>query len=121
MIRDVAATGRATPFWFLFAGLIVWAVRFLAVYLLTEAVCARGEEGASLLGLGVLPAFIVVSAIVGIAINVWLIVVGTVRTRNADSDSREHFIAFVGATVAVMSIVAITWETLPTFLLPVCQ
>ncbi|MCW5695586.1 MAG: hypothetical protein KIS96_02505 [Bauldia sp.] len=94
---------------FLFAGLIVWAVRFLAVYGFTAIACVNGWSGA-------VPVVIVAASVVAIAVNGVVIAAGL--RRNGSEAGR--FLGLIAAAVAALSIIAIVFETLPAFLVDAC-
>jgi hypothetical protein len=110
---------------FLFAGFIIWAARFLAIYVFTALACAKGFAGASLADIGIVPAFIGAATLIAIAANIWVILHGVSRVRRQPEARDEFdavpFVGYVAAAVAALSIVAIVWETLPVLIIPVCM
>lgn len=109
----------------LFAGLIIWAARFLAIYTFTALACAKGFAGEAVAGIGIVPAFIGAATIVALTANILVIISGLARVRAqpgpADELEPVPFIGYTGAGIAGLSIVAILWESLPVLVLPVCQ
>ena len=109
---------------FLFAGFIIWAARFLAIYVFTALACAKGFAGASLADIGIVPAFIGAATLIALAANIWVILLGVSRVRSQPEARDEFdavpFVGYIAATVAALSIVAIVWETLPVMIIPVC-
>ncbi len=113
---------RVLPF--LFAGLIIWATRFLFVYAFVALACARGFAEGAIAGIGIVPVAIVVATVAALAANGWVIIRGAVRARSGAAEADQHdsalFIGYVAAAVAALSIIAIVWETLPALVVPVC-
>lgn len=121
MSRADSTTPQTSSLTLLMAGLIVWMVRFLAVYLIAEAICSRGWEATTIAGIGILPAFIVGSAVVAILLDVWIALIAYRRLQFADTDFSSRFMASVALAVAAISVLAIVWEALPVFILPACR
>lgn len=113
-----------TPtFLFLMGGLIIWAARFLAAYSFTAVACAKGWTGADVGGFGLVPLVIAALSLVSIAGCAALLLRAISGSRRVDRDDGEHadrFIDTVAALVAGLAGLAILWETLPVFLVPVC-
>jgi hypothetical protein len=111
-------------FFYMLGGLIFWGGRFLAVYSFTAVACSRGWSDDSVVGIGVVPlgvGFFTLIAIVGCgALLAWAY--ARVRATFPDPDAEENtrFVHYIAATVAALSLLAVVWETLPVFILPVC-
>lgn len=95
------------------AGLLVWALHFAAVYILTALACARGlratPTGVPALALGI-------ATLTGIAIAALALILrkalhGTwyVQARAANSS----FLAWLTAAVAGYALLAVLWTALP--------
>lgn len=101
----------------LFAGPIVWAVHFLGAYVLTAIVCARPGAQPAWTGTPLLATTLVVfsllSAVVIAAVVQWV----PPRPRDADT---VPFVRWVARGLGWLSILAIAWETVGVFTLPVC-
>lgn len=106
------------PFWItslhMFAGVIVWAVHFTAIYSFTALACARGFSQLQWLGLGVVTWAIGGATLIA-ATATLVILVPALRT------ARRSFESWMAAGVAALALIAILWETLPVMMLPVCR
>lgn len=115
-----------TPtFLYMLAGLIVWSVRFLAVYSFTAIACSRGWTGEAFAGIGLIPfvvALLTLGSIVG-CVAVLARAVPRLGFRSPDRDAEENtrFVHAIAATVAALALLSIAWETLPLFLVPACR
>ena len=115
---------RFTPtFLYLTGGLVIWAVRFLAIYGLTGLACARGWADLAG-GFGVLQLIVLVTsaaAIAGCAALIWHAATN-LRARAADGpEENAGFVHYVAGSVAALAALAIALEGLPFFLIPVCE
>lgn len=100
----------------LFAGPLVWAAHFVAIYGLNGIVCARpgsaaqwgaaGWEAWAIAGAGLLAAAVLAA---------WV----RVGPRSETEHSRR-FVRWTSLALAALAAVAIAWETLAVFLLPGC-
>ena len=114
-----------TPtFLYITAGLIIWAVRFLAAYIFTALACARGWSDAAAGAVGLVPAVVTLfTLIAGIGCAV-ILVRAAVHVRERPTDAAEEntrFIHYLAGSVAALGLLAILWETLPVFLVPICN
>jgi hypothetical protein len=110
-----------TPtFLYMTAGLIVWAVRFLAVYSFAGLACARGWADGSMNP--VIP-FIVATAAIGIGIcaAVALHAISRLQTKAAGDSEGDRFVYATAALVSGIAALAIAWETVPVFIVPACS
>jgi hypothetical protein len=111
-----------TTFLYLTGGLVIWGLRFVAAYAFTAIACARGWSAATFGGIGLAP--LVVSAITALAIaasGLLLLHAGRgVRNAPADEGANTRFIHYVAGTVAALAILAMIWEVLPMYLIPIC-
>jgi hypothetical protein len=102
----------------LFAGPLVWAVHFLAIYGFTGVVCARpGAGGPQWLGLGWTGWAIV--ALGGVAVLA-LAACLRARPRSGSPDNRA-FLRWTALALGALALLAIAWETLAVFLVPACS
>jgi hypothetical protein len=87
------------------AGVIIWALHFLALYGLTALACARGlpQMIAPIAAAATLP------AVVALAVVFWR---GWAR--------RANFEAWLSATTAAFALVAVLWEAAAVLLVPPC-
>jgi hypothetical protein len=111
-----------TPtFLYMTAGLIVWALRFLAVYSFAGLACAGGwtDTGDALNPITI---FVVASAGIGVGLcaAVALHALARVRTALVAETNDRGFVHMLAALVAGIAALAIVWETLPVFVVPVC-
>jgi hypothetical protein len=106
------------PFWItslhMFAGVIVWAVHFTAIYSFTALACARGFAQMQWLGMGVVT-WVIGGATLVAATATLVILVPALRT------ARRSFESWMAAGIAALALIAILWETLPVMMLPVCR
>lgn len=112
---------QASPFThnflLIFAGPLIWAVHFIAIYGFTGILCARLSARLEWFGIGIVSWGIVVATIIAIAaigaVYLWA------APKRAVQDNRA-FIQWMSAALSLLSIIAILWETLPIFLIPAC-
>jgi hypothetical protein len=100
----------------LFAGPIVWAVHFVAIYGLTGIVCARAGSAGVWLGLAwhgwaIVGAGLLAAAALGACLRV--------RPRSEDAHNRR-FLRWSALALGALALLAIVWETLAVFLVPAC-
>lgn len=114
-------TMQATPFTrnllLMFAGPLIWAAHFLAIYVFNGVLCARPQwnvewAGMSLSSWGILGA----AVIAVLAITVILL---RAHPHDMTADNRA-FARWMALALSLLSMVAIVWETVPVLLLPAC-
>jgi len=105
-------------FFYLGGGLIVWMARFIGVYAFTGLACARSWQDAMLLGFGLVPAVLILSALFGVAICLALTLYAVSRLRADEENAR--FVHGVAALVAGTSALAMVLETAPVLFIPAC-
>ena len=115
-----------TPtFLYMLAGLILWAVRFLAAYSFTAIACTRGWSDAVLAGIDAVPLGVglltLASALGCAAVLARAVPRLGFTASDADAEENTRFVHFIAATVAALALLAVIWETLPVFLVPVCR
>lgn len=108
---------------YLTGGLIVWAVRFLAMYGLTGLYCARPDWPQRIAGIGVLPLALVLMSVAALAVNgaIGRHAIGRLRAPVSAGSANGRFVHATAAAVALLGTVAILWETLPLMMIPVCR
>ncbi len=108
---------------YLTGGLIIWGARFLAAYIFTAIACARGWADASLGGLGIVPAVVSLLTLAAAAgcVAILLSALPHLRRASPDTGDNSHFIHYVAATMAALGLLAVVWETLPVFMIPICR
>jgi hypothetical protein len=116
-------TAFTPTFLYLTGGLVIWAVRFLAVYSFIGLSCARGwvDPGG---GFGALQIAVVLSSVVALAGCAAILLRAVAHVRNRAPDETEEntpFIHYVAGSVAAFAALAIVFEGLPFFLVPVCE
>ena len=89
----------------LFAGPLLWAAHFAAIYGFTGLACARTWTGA-------VPWAVACLTFAAALACAFVIAVGLRR--------RDVFEAWLGAMLAAAALVAILWEALPALLVPAC-
>lgn len=112
---------RPTDLLFVTAGGIVWAVRFSVVYAVTAMACASGWAEAPLFGVRAVDWVIVTStALALIAIAAVVSLVWQRSERRADRTAPMTAIDASALGVALLSALAILWESL-VIALPACS
>ncbi|MGV3740796.1 MAG: hypothetical protein ACO1NO_00620 [Burkholderiaceae bacterium] len=101
----------------LFSGPIVWAVHFLFVYGFTGVLCARPGWQAQWLGIGMHEWGIGLASLAAL-ILLALIHIGIWRRQSVQANAT--FVVRTGAALALLSSLAIIWESLPLLLVPAC-
>ena len=112
-----------STFLYLLGGLIFWGVRFLSVYSFTAIACSRGWQGNQFAGIGAVQLGVSLITIPGVLGGVAILVVAMsrLRTRPAgEAEENSRSIHYIAATVAALAILAMLWETLPVYMIPVC-
>lgn len=102
-------------FLLMFAGPLIWAAHFLAVYVLAALACARNFAHVEWLGGGVTQwgiALLTLAAIAAIAAIILL------RGRRDGQSAR--FVHWTTLTLGLLSVLAIVWEAMPAYLVPTC-
>ena len=104
-------------FLLMFSGPLIWAAHFLFIYVLNGVVCARPTAQVGWFGIGATSWGINVASIVAIgAIGAIQL---RIKARQTAADNPD-FVAWMTATLSLLSVIAIIWETLPVFLVPAC-
>lgn len=105
----IAALHAALPA----AGLVVWAIRFLAVYAVTALACERGWDRS------VVTAMVLATAALGLALN-GLIAVHGLRLARGPTNGALPVLGGIAAGIAALSSLAIVLEAIPALLIPIC-
>ncbi len=106
-------------FLYLGGGLIVWMARFIGVYAFSGLACARSWQDAALFGFGLVPAVLVLTAALGVAACLALILHAAARLRRGGAEN-TRFVHVVAALVAGIAALAMVLETAPILFLPIC-
>lgn len=101
----------------LFSAPIIWAVHFLAVYTITGIACARPQLQRQWLGIDAVVLGICVASAVAIAA---ICVLHLRDWRRRLRYGKTDFTHWTASSLGLLSVVAIFWETIPVFLVPVC-
>lgn len=88
-----------------FAGVIVWALHFTAIYAFTSLACTRGMPDAVAWGIGG-------ATLAAVAACGWILRAALRRT--------PAFDAWLTAGIAAMALLAIVWEALPVLMVTPC-
>ena len=102
-------------FLLMFYGPLIWAGHFLAVYVLAALACARNFAHVEWLGKGVTQWGISILTLAALAAVAAVILV----LRRHDGNF-SRFAAWTTLTLGLLSVLAIVWEALPAYLVPVC-
>jgi hypothetical protein len=105
------------------AGLTIWALRFVAAYAFTAIACSRGWEAAGervgAVSIGV--AALSLIAALGCAAIAACAFVAMRAAPAGQTEENQRFIHYVAASVALLALVAILWETAPLVIVPICR
>jgi hypothetical protein len=111
---------RLTPFTrvflSIFAGPIVWAAHFLAIYVFVALACARHFGNLQFLGIGIVPwtvGILTVASLAVLAAALWKLPSGSIS-----HDAR--FVRWLALATGALSALAIVWEAFPAYVLPAC-
>jgi hypothetical protein len=114
-----------TPtFLYLTGGLIIWAVRFLAAYIFTALACARGWDDSAVGEVGLVAAvvsFLTLVAVTGCGAILFHAAVHLRRAPPEPAEENVRFIHVMAGSIAALALLAIIWETLPVFVIPICS
>jgi hypothetical protein len=102
-------------FLLIFAGPLVWAVHFFVIYGFTGVACARGLARADWLGVNVLSWVIGGSTVIAV-----LAILLIIRRTGSKGAMPDDFARWLTATLGVVSIIAMVWESMSVFLVPAC-
>jgi len=104
-------------FLLMLSGPIIWAGHFLFVYSFTGIVCARPSFQVEWMGISITVWIVSIAALLSIA------AIGAIHVRmrkNLPSAGDPHFVPAMTCMLALLSVLAIVWETLPAFVVPSC-
>jgi NO-binding membrane sensor protein with MHYT domain len=102
-------------FLLVFSGPLIWAVHFVAIYGFTGVFCARLAAAPQWQSI---TTWVIVAA--GLAAAAAIAACLAVEPKDSAPDNRR-FVRRVAAGLALLAIVAIVWETMTVFLVPVCD
>ncbi|MGQ9368104.1 hypothetical protein [Azospirillum sp. ST 5-10] len=104
------------------AGLLIWAAHLAVVYAFTALGCARGFAGATLFGIGLVPAGVALATLLAlaaaglVAVRAWR---GPWPAAGASGEA-GGFVRWMTAAFAGLSWLAILWIGLPALQVPAC-
>ena len=116
--EGIVAT-RASTAWRLWIAPAVWALHFLAIYGFTALACARNAR-TGLLGIDAVPWLVGGATVVAASLLLSTIWTAVRDGRRRASTDATVFVHWLTAATACIVLIAIAWETLPIFLVPVC-
>lgn len=100
------------------SGPIIWAVHFVVIYSLAGIFCARPAWRREWMGIGILDWSVGIASVLAIAA---IALIHPTMLRLRQHPTGESYGKWIGVLLAMLSIVAILWETLPVFFLPECD
>lgn len=110
---------------FTVSGLLIWALHFALLYGLAAVACARGWQEHRFLGFGLIPFSTAALTLAALMAAAATLLAGIRRYAAAEQahDIRpvDAFMAYTAATLAAVSLVAILWNAVPVFIVPVCR
>jgi hypothetical protein len=106
---------------YVLAGMIAWAIAFTAAYMVVAVVCARRLGDVDVLGLPILPFSIGAITVVTLAAT-GLVAVAAYRRRPGSGEDSDlpAFVWSVALFVALLGIVGIVWNGVPTLFFATC-
>lgn len=111
----MTASPFTRAFLLLFSGPMIWAGHFLAVYVLAALVCARGVAHVEWFGGGIAQWGIGAMTLAAVA------AIGAIALRQRRTEGQiPPFVAWATLTLGWLSVLAIIWEALPTYVVPTC-
>ena len=102
------------------AGMIAWAAQFTLIYGATAIACARGYEGAWLLGMRVIPLTIVGVTLAALGVTGFVLARALAARRGTEPTDSTEFLNAATILIAGLSLVAILWQGLPALIVPPC-
>jgi hypothetical protein len=105
-------------------GMIAWAIQFTIIYGVTSTVCAHGWADATVFGIGIVQATVVLTTLAAFGATAVVLVVSMrdrSNLRQQEPDETEAFINHATFLISALSLVTIAWHGLPAFILPACS
>lgn len=111
---------------YLTGGLVIWAVRFLAVYSFTAIACSRGWDAEVVQGIGLVPLGIGIATAAAVAASAVLLLGAAWRLRKMRSvlggeAENRRFVQYSAGGIAALAILSILWEVVPLYFIPICR
>ncbi|MGQ0698344.1 MAG: hypothetical protein ACT4PZ_08890 [Panacagrimonas sp.] len=106
--------------WLLILAPTVWAVQFLAVYVIAAIHCAKSET-AAMTGTRAVMAGIAALAMLLIVVHGVRSLAISRRRESGTVAERQRFIAFAGFLLAIVSAIATLFGTLPILMMHTCE
>ncbi len=117
-------TGFA-PIFHAVSALVAWAAHLLVIYGAQATACVAGLAETPVLGTALVPAMVLGATVLALAVVGWvgLRAWGRLPAGAAPRDGRDPsaFLARFTLAAALVSALAIVWETVPLFYLPFCD
>jgi hypothetical protein len=117
------AARRAWQVFIMLGGLFAWAAQFTILYGATSTICALDRAGATVLGIGIIPATIIGGTVAALAAAAAVLAHALRRHRAlqaADASAADVFMSQAAILISAFSLAAIAWHGLPAFILPAC-
>ena len=101
-------------------GFIAWAAQFAVIYGVAGVACARGYDGVTLLGIGLVPFTILAATVLALAAAGFVILSAARERRRMDerTPAPERFLNTTALLVGGLAAVSILWQGLPALLGP---
>lgn len=122
-------TGHGTDLWKVIAAPIIWAVHFLACYVLAAVYCEKAGRGASLEDIRIWLIVVTLAALAGIAastITLWRVRARSVTDNDFEfehntQEERHRFLSHVALMLCVLSAIAVLYVFIPVLYLSTCR
>jgi hypothetical protein len=100
------------------SGPIIWAVHFLIIYGFTGLACARRLQHIQWFDIGLLTWVIWSATLIAIAAIILLMRMRPPKNMHQDN---SQFVRWLTPALSLLSIVAIIWEAITVFIIPMCK
>lgn len=113
--RSFAATTLLT-----LAGILIWAGHLTLVYGFTALACARQFADVRIVGVGIVPLVVAAVTVLGwgaMALVFWS-ALHLIRSERADPAAR--FLGYLTALFALLGLIGVTWQGVPSLIIPAC-
>jgi multisubunit Na+/H+ antiporter MnhC subunit len=104
-------------------GMIAWAVQFTVIYGVTSTLCGRSWVDSATLGIGIVQAFIMATALVALVPTALMLLMLLRVYRHVGEDgthAAKWFMMQAGILINGLSLVVVLWQGGPAFILPAC-
>lgn len=100
-------------------GLLIWALHFTLIYAFNTLACTRTFSQKEFGGTPIVPLVVGVATLVSIFVMIGVLF-WVSRNRLDDDEDTEHFLKVSTSAVVLLSIIAVFWNAVPAFIVPVC-